>query len=68
MEGRTKFARRSRTPVRVLDLPPHVRAFADHLAAALAASILQEIRAGKWGAIGCKPEEGRGEPTHDEGK
>ena len=68
MAGRAEFPKRSRTPARVLDLPPHVRAFAEHLAAALAAGILQEIRAGKWGAIGCKPEEGRGEPTDDEGK
>ena len=68
MAGQAESPKRSRRSVRILDLPPNVRAFADHLAAALAASILREIRAGQLDTIGRKPGEGRGERTDDEGK
>jgi hypothetical protein len=68
MAGRAEIARRDRKPARFHNLPPHVRLFADHLAAALATRILREIREAEWDTIGCKPEEGRGEPKDDEGK
>ena len=68
MAGQAESPKRSRRSVRILDLPPNVRAFADHLAAALAASILRKIRARKSDTIGRKPREGRGERTDDEGK
>ena len=51
MAGQAEFPRRSRNPVRVLDLPPNVRAFAEHLAAAVAADILREIRARRCGTL-----------------
>jgi len=68
MAGRAEIAKRDRKPAPFHNLPRHVRLFADHLAAALAARILREIREGQWNTIGCKPEEGRGEPKDDEGK
>jgi hypothetical protein len=68
MAGRAEITRRDRKPAPFRNLPPHVRLFADHLAAALAARILREIRAGDWDTIGCEPEEGRGEPKDDDGK
>jgi len=66
MAGQAEFPRRRRHPIRVLDLPPNVRAFAEHLAAAVAADILREIRAGRWGTLRRKPEQGRGEPKDGE--
>ena len=39
-----------------------VRAFADHLAKAVAESVLRDIRAGRCGIIKPKPGEGGGEP------
>lgn len=43
MAGRAELPRRSRMPVHVLDLPPHVRIFAEHLAPAVAGSLLSEV-------------------------
>jgi hypothetical protein len=68
MAGRVELPKRRRKPARATyRIPPNVRAFAEHLAAAVAADILREIRAGRWGTLGPKPEEGRGEPKDDEG-
>ena len=36
-------------------LDPKVRAFADHLAKAVAESVLRDIRAGRWGKISAEP-------------
>ena len=68
MAGQAEFPRRRRPPIRVLDLPPNVRAFAEHLAAAVAADILREIRARRCGTLQRKPEEGRGDPKDEKGK
>jgi hypothetical protein len=43
-----------------------VSAFAAHLGKAVAESIIRDIRAGRWGTIERKPEEGRGEATDSE--
>ena len=67
MAGRAELPKRSRRPAREHRIPPNVRVFAEHLAAAVAADILREIRAGRWGTLGPKPKEGRGEPKDDEG-
>jgi hypothetical protein len=50
------------------DLDRSLRAFARHLGKAVAQSIMRDIRAGRWGTIKRELEEGRGEPTDDEGK
>jgi len=50
MAGRAELPKRK--PVAIHDLPPNVRAFAEHLAAAVAADILREIPAGDWAKIG----------------
>jgi len=68
MADRAESPKRSRRSVRILDLPPHVRAFADHLAAAVAASILREIHAGHWNSLRRKPEQGTGDPKDGERK
>jgi len=52
MAGRAELPKRK--PVAIHDLPPNVRAFAEHLAAAVAADILREIPAGDWAKIGRK--------------
>ncbi len=68
MAGRAESPKRRRNEARVRDLPPNVRAFADHLAAAVAASILREIRAGRWGILSGKLKERRGDAKDDDGE
>ena len=57
---------RSPSEVLAAKLTPEVRAFAAHLGRAVAESIIRDIRAGRWGTIERKPEEGRGEATDSE--
>ncbi len=68
MAERSESPKRRGNRTRVQDLPPQVRVFADHLAAAVAASILREIRAGGWGTLSGKPGEGRGDAKDDDGE
>ncbi|HTF35835.1 MAG TPA: hypothetical protein VK714_19285 [Myxococcota bacterium] len=68
MAGPAELPKRKRKPVAIHHLPPNVRAFAEHLAAAVAADILREIRARRCGKLPRKPEEGRGGPEDEEGK
>ena len=67
MAGRAELPKRKRKSAPPHHLPPNVRAFAEHLAAMVAADILREIRAGRCGMIKRKPEEERGGPKDDEG-
>jgi len=66
--GRAESPQRRRKSDPVQPLPPNVRGFAEHLAAAVAAHMLREIRARRCGTLRRKPEEGRGEPEDGEGK
>ncbi len=68
MARRSESPKRRRNEARGRDLPSNVRVFADHLAAAVAASILREIRAGRWGTLAGKLEERRRDAKDDDGE
>lgn len=68
MADRAGSSRRNRKQAGPPTIPPNVLAFADHLAAAVAASILREIRAGDWPRTTRKLQEERDEAKDDDGK